>query len=154
MILDNVLTSFAFGLVATAAMTSIEVVFWKRWGLEGVFEWHENQVITERVLKISKRPHFAGIFFWHFLNGGLGGVGFFILSSIFPNVMPIILYTGFGFFLWLVTLIPIHKPITGLDPWNHPLGKIPPLASLGGHFVYGVVLGILFFNFITQSSIF
>jgi hypothetical protein len=46
-----------------------------------------------------------------------------------------------GIFLWLLTLVPIHKPITGFSPWNHPFGRLPALASLGGHVVYGIVLG-------------
>ena len=45
--------------------------------------------------------------------------------------------------LWILTLAPIHKPITGLSPWYHPLGHLPLLASLGGHIVYGIVLGIV-----------
>jgi len=129
-------------------MTGVEVLFWRRWGLLGVFEWHENQVLSERILKVSVTPHFKGIFFWHFLNGGLGGVGFFILTLLFPDVGVVLLSVPYSLFLWLVTLIPIHKPITGLDPWNHPLGKMPAFASLGGHFVYGAVLGILFLSFI------
>ena len=51
--------------------------------------------------------------------------------------------TLYGFVLWLLTLVPIHKPITGLSPWNHPLGHLPALASLGGHIVYGIVLGAI-----------
>jgi hypothetical protein len=41
-------------------------------------------------------------------------------------------------------LAPIHKPITGLHPWNRPLGKGPALASLGGHALYGLMLGSVF----------
>src|SRR3712207_6919415 len=36
--------------------------------------------------------------------------------------------------LFRSTLVPIHKPITGLHPWNHPLGHWPAIASLIGHF--------------------
>ncbi len=43
-----------------------------------------------------------------------------------------------GFFM----LVPIHKPITGLEVWNHPLGHYPALVSLGGHAVYGIALGL------------
>jgi len=50
---------------------------------------------------------------------------------------------AYGLMLWIVTLVPIHKPITGLSPWNHPLGQLPALASLGGHILYGIVLGIV-----------
>jgi hypothetical protein len=49
-------------------------------------------------------------------------------------------------------LIPIHKPITRLSPFNHPLGHVPAFASLGGHIVYGVVLGFMIFAFMLNYT--
>jgi hypothetical protein len=57
----------------------------------------------------------------------------------------------YGFTVWIVTLIPIHKPITGLSPWNHPLGKWPVVASLEGHLVYGFILGFTIFTFLNTT---
>jgi hypothetical protein len=34
-------------------MTLSEIPSWKKWGLHGVFEWHENQIITMRLLHLS-----------------------------------------------------------------------------------------------------
>jgi hypothetical protein len=65
--------------------------------------------------------------------------------AILPLPLLGILYS---FFLWIVTLVPIHKPITGLHPWNHPLGHWPAIASLAGHFAYGMVLSLLFLGFV------
>jgi hypothetical protein len=130
-------------------MTLTEIPPWKKWGLHGVFEWHENQILSNRMLHLSdkKQIHFAGIFFLHFLNGTLAGVAFtfivsllVVLSIVIPVYLLGILY---GIVLWAVTLIPIHKPITGFSPWNHPLGHLPALASINGHIVYGFVLGLL-----------
>jgi hypothetical protein len=147
------------GLVSTAMMTLAEIPSWKKWHLQGVFEWHENQEITRKLLSISndekKTMHIKGIFFFHFLNGTLVGIAFpLIITSLFPsfiNDIVSLLLIGilYGFIVWIVTLIPIHKPITGLSPWNHPLGKWPAIASLGGHIVYGFILGLIilaFFN--------
>ncbi|MGB7953698.1 MAG: phosphosulfolactate synthase [Candidatus Nitrosopolaris sp.] len=50
---------------------------------------------------------------------------------------------AYGVVLWILTLVPIHKPITGFSPWNHPLGHLPALASLSGHILYGIVLGVV-----------
>jgi uncharacterized membrane protein len=77
------------GLVSTALMTLTEVPSWKRWGLHGVFEWHENQVITERLFNLSNtKIHFKGIFFFHFLNGMLAGIAFpFIVALFFTGVI-------------------------------------------------------------------
>lgn len=146
------------GIISTAVMTLTEIPSWKRWGLHGVFEWHENQILSSRLLRPfsdhtckgenKTTIHFKGIFLLHFLNGTLAGIAFpfivyFAIWGI-PNVVSIyLLGTLYGFVLWLLTLVPIHKPITGLSPWNHPLGHLPALASLGGHIVIGIVLGAI-----------
>lgn len=145
------------GLVSTAVMTLAEIPSWRKWRLYGVFEWHENQVITRKLFSISNDEketiHTKGIFFFHFLNGALVGIAFpFIITSLFPspiNDIISLLLIGilYGFIVWIVTLIPIHKPITGLSPWDHPLGRWPAVASLGGHIVYGFILGLIIFTF-------
>ena len=50
---------------------------------------------------------------------------------------------AYGVVLWILTLVPIHKPITGFSPWKHPLGHLPAIASLSGHILYGIVLGLV-----------
>jgi uncharacterized membrane protein len=141
-------------------MTLTEIPSWKRWGLPGVFEWHENQVITRRLFKLpnennNNNTNFKGVFFFHFLNGTLAGIAFpFIVASFFTvliNSILSLLLLGmlYGFVLWIITLVPIHKPITGFSPWNHPLGHMPAFASLGGHIVYGFVLGFVMFMLMT-----
>ena len=40
------------GMVSTAMMTLTEIPSWRRWGLQGVFEWHENHVITKVLFKL------------------------------------------------------------------------------------------------------
>jgi uncharacterized membrane protein YagU involved in acid resistance len=141
-------------------MTLTEIPSWKRWGLPGVFEWHENQVITRRLFKLpnennNNNTNFKGVFFFHFLNGTLAGIAFpFIVASFFTvliNSILSLLLLGmlYGFVLWIITLVPIHKPITGFSPWNHPLGHMPAFASLGGHIVYGFVLGFVRFMLMT-----
>lgn len=147
------------GIISTAVMTLTEIPSWKRWGLHGVFEWHENQILSSRLLRPffsdhtckeenKTTIHFKGIFLLHFLNGTLAGIAFpfIVYFAIWgtPHVVSIYLPgTLYGLVLWLLTLVPIHKPITGLSPWNHPLGHLPALVSLGGHIVYGIVLGAI-----------
>lgn len=143
------------GLVSTVVMTLTEIPSWRKWHLYGVFEWHENQVITRKLFSISNDEketiHIKGIFLFHFLNGTLVGIAFpFIIISLFPSFIndiesSFLLGILYGFIVWIVTLIPIHKPITGLSPWNHPLGKWPVVASLEGHIVYGFILGLIIF---------
>lgn len=133
-------------IISTAVMTLTEILSWRRWGLHGVFEWHENQVLSSRLLRIfsyltrnedkNKTPiHFKGIFFLHFLNDILAGIAFpyivyIVVSSLgVPNIVPIyLLGVLYGSVLWLLTLAPIHKPITGFSLWNHPLGHLSGLS--------------------------
>jgi hypothetical protein len=147
--MELILLSFIAGIIATAAMTLVELVFWRKWKLIGVLEWHENQILISKFFRLDvKKLNFPGIFFLHFLNGGLGGVGLAIAILLIPLHLNMISIYPLGLlyalFLWLLTLAPIHKPITGLDPFNHPLGRGPALASIGGHLLYGLVLGTTF----------
>ena len=146
--LYSILLSLFSGLVSTGAMTFMEIPFWKRWGLTGILEWHENQVLTCKIFRLpNAKNYFWGIFLLHFLNGGLGGIGLLLALVLIPSLYEIpMLIIGllYGFFLWIITLVPIHKPITGVNPWNHPLGKGPIIISLLGHTVYGITLGVIF----------
>ena len=146
--LFSILLSVIAGLISTGLMTLIEIPFWKKWKLTGILEWHENQILTCKIFKIpNNKNYFWGIFFLHFLNGRLGGIGLNLALVLFPSLYEIpLLIIGllYGFFLWILTLLPIHKPITGINPLNHPLGHGPIIISLLGHALYGITLGIIF----------
>ena len=64
---------------------------------------------------------------------------FYLNKDSFPIIVGII----YGILLWVLTLLPIHKPITGLSIWNHPLGKGPLIISFCGHMLYGITLGTI-----------
>ena len=151
--LSTILSSLFAGFVSTGVMTILEIPFWKRWGLTGILEWHENQILTCKFFRLATNNlHFWGIFFLHFLNGSLGGIGLLLAFILIPTlkVIPLLpLGLLYGFFLWILTLVPIHKPITGINPWNHPLGKGPAVVSLVGHAIYGITLVTTFTLIIT-----
>jgi hypothetical protein len=145
---DAIFSGLVSGIVATAVMTITEIPSWRKWGLLGVFEWHENQLLSTKFFHIStEKISFKYIFFLHFLNGSLAGIAFPLILSILdiPFTLDYILVPSvvYGFMLWIVTLVPIHKPITGYCVWNHQLGHLPSIASLIGHLIYGLVLGIV-----------
>ena len=145
---DTIYCGLVSGIVATAVMTVTEIPSWRKWGLLGVFEWHENQVLSTRFFHIPRHKLcFKYIFFLHFLNGSLAGIAFPLILSILdiPIIRDYILVpsVAYGFMLWIVTLVPIHKQITGYSVWNHQLGHLPSIASLIGHLIYGLVLGIV-----------
>ena len=109
----NLLTLGIFGsMVATTIMTLYEIPFWRKWGLTGVFEWHENQVLSIRFFRISRRVvQYRGIFFLHFLNGTLGGLLFpFVVTYLVnPHSMMFVTLSGivYGWLLWIITLVPL-----------------------------------------------
>jgi hypothetical protein len=94
---DVILYPFIVGLMAgilsTAAMTATEIPSWKRWGIYGVFEWHENYIITKRLhrrfsntIEKGVKNHFKGIFFFHFLNGALAAIAFpYVITFLIPS---------------------------------------------------------------------
>jgi hypothetical protein len=142
----SVFLSILAGLFSTLMMSLFELPFWRKWGLEGVLEWHENQVLYSKFFKTDvSQINFPGIFFLHFVNGGLGGLGFYFLLNLVPFLSTMIFYVGmlYGLVLWVLTLLPIHKPITGIDPFKHPLGLGPAVTSIIGHLLYGSILSVL-----------
>ena len=145
---DTIFCGLVSGIIATALMTLTEIPSWRKWGLLGVFEWHENQVFSTRFFHIPRdKLCFKYIFFLHFLNGSLAGIAFPLVLSILDVSITrdyiLVPSVAYGFMLWIVTLVPIHKSITGYSVWNHQLGHLPSIASLIGHLIYGLVLGIV-----------
>jgi hypothetical protein len=150
--IEIIIDGIIAGLVSTCIMTIYEIPFWRIWGIKGILEWHENQILTSKLVKdISKTKSYigiyAGILLLHIINGTLAGIIFpfiyLIFISFFSQAFQLSTILGiiFGILLWLLTLLPIHKPITGLPVWNHPLGKGPAIISFCGHVLYGFTLG-------------
>ncbi|MDW0192276.1 MAG: hypothetical protein QOC37_10130 [Nitrososphaeraceae archaeon] len=103
---DAIFCGLVSGIVATAVMTLTEIPSWRKWGLLGVFEWHENQVLSTRFFHIPRdKLSFKYIFFLHFLNGSLAGIAFPLILSILgvPITGDCILVpsVGYGFMLWM-----------------------------------------------------
>src|SRR3712207_9191165 len=48
---------------STLVMSAIELIPWRKWGLPGVFEWHENQMLIVKFLKLENDTclHYLGI---------------------------------------------------------------------------------------------
>lgn len=146
--LDAIYSGLVSGIIATAVMTMSEIPSWRKWGLWGVFEWHENQILSTRFFHIARNElNFKYIFFLHFLNGSLAGIAFSLILSILnipiTQDYTLLLTMLYGLILWIATLVPIHKPITGHSLWNHKLGHLPSIASFIGHLIFGLVLGIV-----------
>ena len=142
------------GLISTSIMTIFEIPFWKLWGIKGILEWHENQIIGSKILKKIKKTNYKAnykvILLLHIINGVLAAIVFPFVNLIFPYptfsnryLFSIIYGIVYGILLWILTLLPIHKPITGLSIKNHPLGNGPSIVSFSGHILYGTLVGII-----------
>ena len=153
--MTNIVDGIVAGLVSTCLMTIFEIPFWRIWGIAGVLEWHENQILASKLKsKFTKDEHnavsYTEILILHVINGVLASIIFpfvyiFFISILFINDYSLSITLGimYGTLLWTMTLLPIHKPITGLSVWNHPLGKGPAIISFCGHILYGFTLGIV-----------
>jgi hypothetical protein len=143
------------GFISTGIMTIFEMPFWKLLGIQGILEWHENQLLVSKLLKkFRKRDHdticYIGILLLHIINGTVAAIVFPFVNLFFTSLfsqnelnLSIIFGVVYGILLWTLTLLPIHKPITGLSIWNHPLGKGPAIISICGHLIYGITLGTI-----------
>jgi hypothetical protein len=109
--------------------------------MEGVSEWHLNQVMVGRLMQRSPQSAVAPGLLLHFLHGGLAGIVFALLLPRIPSIPSIEAGLGFGIVLWIIALA-IMKPVTGVGFRRHPLRLLPLIVSLGGHVLYGLLLGV------------
>ena len=141
MILDELVTGFVAGLFSTGAMSLVEYPIWRRWGMEGVSEWHLNQVMVGRIMNRAPRSVVAQGLLLHFLHGGLAGIVFVLLLPSIQKVPVMVGGVGFGIILWVIALL-IMKPVTGVGFRHQSLSLLPLIVSFGGHVLYGLFLGL------------
>ena len=142
MLSSEISTGLVAGLVSTALMSLFEYPIWRKWGMEGVSEWHMNQVMAGRLLHRSTESVVAQGLLLHFLHGGLAGIVFALLLPTIPSIPSIETGVGFGIALWIIALA-IMKPVTGVGFSRHPLMPLPLIVSLAGHVLYGFLLGLV-----------
>ncbi|MCS7143168.1 MAG: hypothetical protein NZ920_05210 [Aigarchaeota archaeon] len=142
----DLLIGLISGLIATALMSVPQYFFWRRWSTIGILEWHENQVIISRLTGLPPDRSLVPGFALHFINGGLAAVSYALVVSTVPQLTeltPLVLGPVFGLILWVLTLYPIHRPITGVDLSRHPLGHKPITLSVALHLLYGTIVSWL-----------
>jgi uncharacterized membrane protein YagU involved in acid resistance len=109
--------------------------------MKGVSEWHLNQALMARLLHRPPQDLvFQGLIL-HFVHGVVAGIVFVLILPIFTQGIPVVeAGVAFGLLLWVIAML-IMKPVTGFR--NHPLRLSPLLVSLGGHLLYGILLGFV-----------
>ncbi len=140
--LDALVVGFIAGTAATTLMTLLQFPFYRKWGLVGILEWHENVCILARVSGVNSPERLlVWSFLLHYLNGGLAAMVYVAAAVSLGLVLyidPLVLGALYGVVLWILTLYPIHKPITGVSLHRHPLGHKPIILSILVHIVYGI----------------
>ena len=110
--------------------------------MEGVSEWHLNQVMMGRLMHRSPESAVAPGLLLHFLHGGLAGIVFVLILPSLPVFSRLVAGVGFGVVLWIIALM-IMRPITGIRFSRHPSGDLSLIVGLSGHVLYGLFLGVL-----------
>lgn len=138
-----IVVGIAAGLFSTAAMSLTEYPIWRRWGMEGVSEWHLNQALMARLLHRPPQDLvFQGLIL-HFVHGAVAGIVFVLILPIFSQGIPVVeAGVAFGLLLWVIAML-IMKPVTGIGLRNHHMRLLPLVVSLGGHLLYGILLGLV-----------
>lgn len=140
------LIGFIAGCIGTTVVSLPQYYFFKRWGMLGVLEWHENQCLMSMILKRDPMSLAKEGLILHFLNGGLAALFYALFITwldIFRGLDFITLGILYGILLWILTLAPIHKPITGVAITKHPLGYKPTVLSLIMHVIYGLIVAYI-----------
>jgi hypothetical protein len=138
----EVVRGLASGLVATAGMSLIEFPIWRKWGMEGVVEWHMNQSLMARLLGRPPEHLVSQGLILHFLHGGLAGIVFVLMLPIVPRIPIISAGVAFGLILWVISLL-IMRPVTGVGLGGHHLQWLTLVVALAGHLFYGILLAFL-----------
>ena len=141
--MTEIFAGLVAGLVSTAAMSLTEYPIWRKWGMEGVSEWYLNQALMARLFKRPPQNLVVQGLLLHFVHGGLAGIIFALMVPVFSPGIPIIeAGLAFGLLLWIIAML-IMKPVTGVGLRNHPMRLLPHVVSLGGHLLYGILLGLV-----------
>src|SRR5438309_6433703 len=116
MAVPGVLFAAIAGFVAAILMTLFEFPFWRRWGLDGVAEWHINSVMVSKIVKRSSREQQLPIS-WaisgHLIHGTVAGIVFGLFLPIIRLLLPatiMILLSAvlYSTILWLIFSIMIR----------------------------------------------
>lgn len=145
-VMGSITLGIEVGFVATLVMSIYQYPFFRRWGIMGVPEWHENAYISSWLFihKLPGQLVYRGLIF-HLINGVIPAIFFTWLMSSFGHMGPLLMIVGivYGVLLWIFTLAPIHHPITGVKLREHPLGWAPIYVSVMGHAIYGLTLAVM-----------
>jgi hypothetical protein len=113
--------------------------------MEGVSEWHLNQALMARLLHRPPQGLVPQGLVLHFVHGGLAGIIFALIIRlpVFSQGVPSVeAGVAFGLLLWVIAML-IMKPVTGIGLRNHSMRRLSLLTSLGGHLLYGILLGLV-----------
>ncbi len=82
--MELILQAFIAAITDAIAVTLTEIPSGRRWGLQGVFKWHETQSLASFLMG-SSQINFSAILTHHFLNGIFASIAFpSLVSFLYP----------------------------------------------------------------------
>ncbi len=145
--LDYFVIGLLSGVIPTVFMTIFEFPFYRIWGIRGVYELHESEIIACKITnrKFQNKVSILGLFA-HLINGSLLSVPFVFYLNITNTSPTVLIGIIYALFVWFVTLLPVHKLITNESILGNPYGYKSILVSIFGHCIYGFVLYYIYVN--------
>ena len=136
------------GLLAAICMTTFELPFWRRWGMEGVAEWQVNAVIVSVLIRkfTQRRVGTSMSVAMHLIHGAalgivfrlllLGLLGTTILSSSVLSYAIV-----YSIVLWIISPFLTRRFFEHIGGFR--MTRKGLAISFLAHNVYGVLLGLL-----------
>ena len=139
--IDYLVIGFIAGIFPTVVMSIFEYPFYKNWGIKGVYELHESEMMFCKLAnkKFQNKISSFGLL-THMINGSLLSIPFVFYINAANTSPTILLGIIYAIVVWIVTLLPVHKFITGESLSENPFGYKPLLVSMFGHAIYGFIL--------------
>ena len=136
------------GLLAAICMTTFELPFWRRWGIEGVAEWQVNAVIVSVLIRkfTQRRVGTSMSVAMHLIHGAALGVVFrllliALLGSTILSSSIIVDAVVYSIVLWIISPFLTRRFFEHIGGFQ--MTRKGLAASFFAHNVYGLFLGLL-----------
>ena len=139
--IDYLFVGFITGILPTLIMSIFEYPFYRNWGIKGIYELHESEMMFCKLTNREFKNKISSLgLFTHMINGSLLSIPFVFYINLTNTSPTIFLGIIYAIVVWIITLLPVHKFITGESLRENPFGYKPAIVSILGHVIYGFIL--------------
>ena len=153
--IDYLFIGFLAGILPTVVMSIFEYPFYRKWGIKGVYELHESEMLFCKLTNRDFQNKISSFgLLTHMINGSLLSIPFVFYINLVNTSPTILLGIIYAIVVWIVTLLPVHKFITGESLSENPFGYKPALVSIFGHAIYGLILAQSYVSVVDFYTVF